>query len=95
MSRPATTRSSSNGAKLVQRRASALLPEEIQEVRRLAESGDLDHGRGALDERDPKPEYLALLAERFRLARPLTVVADPGNGVATLDWAGGAAADRL
>ena len=73
-----------NGAKLVQRGASALLPEEIQEVRRLAESGDLDHGRGALDERDPKPEYLALLAERFRLARPLTVVADPGNGVATL-----------
>ena len=73
-----------NGAKLVQRRASVLLPEEIQEVRRLAESGDLDHGRGALDERDPKPEYLALLAERFRLARPLTVVADPGNGVATL-----------
>ena len=35
-------------------------------------------------ERDPKPDYLALLRHRFAIARPLTVVADPGNAVATL-----------
>ncbi len=73
-----------NGLKLVRRGAAALLPEEIQELRALAESGDFERGRGALVERDPKPEYVAMLEQRFPVARTLRVVADPGNGVATL-----------
>jgi len=73
-----------NGAKLVQQDASALLPEEIQEVRRLVESGDFERGSGKLSERDPKPEYVEMLEQRFPVARELRVVVDPGNGVATL-----------
>ena len=73
-----------NGAKLLEARGLPLSPEAIQEVAALAQSNDFEHGRGALVERDPKPDYLALLRHRFAIARPLTVVADPGNAVATL-----------
>ena len=73
-----------NGLKLVQRGASALLPDEIQEVRRLAESEDFEFGNGTFSERDPKPDYIAMLEQRFPVARQLKVVVDPGNGVATL-----------
>ncbi len=73
-----------NGAKLLREQAMPLLPQEIQEVRVIAESGDFVTGVGTLETRDPTGEYLSLLADRFRLARPLRIVADPGNGVATL-----------
>lgn len=73
-----------NGAKLLEAQGLPLSPEAIQAVAALAQTNDFEHGRGALAERDPKPEYLALLRDRFAVARPLTVVADPGNAVATL-----------
>ncbi len=73
-----------NGMKLVQRGADPLLPEEIQAVYAQAVSGNWDQGPGTLTERDPRPEYLALLERRFLIQRPLKVVVDPGNGVATL-----------
>ncbi len=76
-----------NGLKLLREEAMPLLPDEIQAVRRLAEAGDFT--APAADpappiERDPTPDYLAMLRRRFRLQRPLKIVADPGNGVATL-----------
>ena len=76
-----------NGAKLLRAQAMPLLPDEIQAIRRIAEASTFLSGEGALTERDPAPEYLAMLASRFQLpekARPLRVIADPGNGVATL-----------
>lgn len=48
-------------------------------VRRIRE-GDLASGGGALDERDALPAYVADVAGRFRLARPVKAVVDCGNG---------------
>ena len=73
-----------NGLKLLERGGIPLSPEEIQDVRRLAEAGDFTTGAGTVRTRDPRPAYLDLLAERFRLPRPLKVVVDPGNAVGAL-----------
>ena len=75
-----------NGLKLLREQAMPLLPDEIQDVRRLAQTRDFVAGEAVPPpvERDPGPDYLAMLRRRFKLARPLRVVVDPGNGVATL-----------
>lgn len=73
-----------NGAKLVREEGRSLLPDEIRAVHRIVESGEFLSGAGHKHPRDPKPEYLALLRDRFPLARPLRIVVDPGNGVSTL-----------
>lgn len=73
-----------NGMKLLERRGIPLSADEIQEVRRLADSGDFECGAGALTTRDPKEEYWTLLSRRFALPRSLRVVADAGNGVAAV-----------
>jgi phosphomannomutase/phosphoglucomutase len=73
-----------NGAKLLREESIPLLPEEIQDVRRIVETEDFCDGEGGLEVRDPAPRYLRMLGERFALGRPLRVVVDPGNGVATL-----------
>ena len=73
-----------NGLKLLERDGIPLSPEEIQRVFELARDGDFVRGTGSVEDREPLPEYLAMLEKRFRLSRPLRVVADPGNGVATL-----------
>lgn len=73
-----------NGFKLLERGGAPLSPEEIQEVYTLAVASDFEAGTGVVETRDAREEYLAMLAGRFELARPLRVVADPGNGVATL-----------
>ena len=70
-----------NGFKLLERNGIPLAPEEIQSVRKIAQTGSFAEGQGALRFRDAKPEYLAFLTERFRLSRPLRVVVDPGNAV--------------
>ena len=76
-----------NGMKLLREEAMPLLPDEIQEVWRIADGEDylpLVSDPPSAVERDPAPDYLAMLRERFLLERPLRIVADPGNGVATL-----------
>ena len=76
-----------NGLKLLREEAMPLLPDEIQEVWRIAEAQDYEAAvvdPPAPVERDPGPDYLSMLRRRFKLERPLTIVADPGNGVATL-----------
>ncbi len=73
-----------NGLKLLEQAALPLSPEDIQAVRLFGDQADFDSGAGGYQERDPKPDYFALLERRFPVARPLSVVVDPGNGVATL-----------
>ncbi len=60
-----------------------LLPEEIQEVRRLAQEGPY-HGAapGTLREQDVVPDYVSYVRGRITLGRKLKVVVDAGNGVA-------------
>ena len=76
-----------NGCKLLDRGGIPLSPSQIQDVGRLARAGDFDApgpaDRGALEHRDARSPYLDALALRFALPRPLHVVVDPGNGVAT------------
>ena len=73
-----------NGLKLLERDGVPISPDEIMRVYELASARDFETGSGSVDSRAIEPEYLDFLAGRFPLARPLRVVADPGNGVATL-----------
>ncbi|MCZ6706338.1 MAG: phosphomannomutase/phosphoglucomutase [Chloroflexi bacterium] len=73
-----------NGFKLLREEALPLLSEEIQAVGRLVRDDDFETGNGALEQARPHDAYVRMLGERFQLGRPLRIVADPGNGVATL-----------
>jgi len=56
--------------------------EEIQKIRRLLEQKEFVEGEGYLEEKDPREAYISYIKERIRLARPLKVAVDAGNGVA-------------
>jgi phosphomannomutase/phosphoglucomutase len=58
--------------------------EEIQAVRETIERGDFEAGRGVRYEDSLLEEYKAAVSSRIRLARPLKVVVDAGNGCAGL-----------
>ena len=79
-----------NGVKLVHASTLPLRPEEIQALGRRIEKGgqrEFPSGparRGALQEWDPTPQYLASLAAAGENLDGLQIVADPGNGVAAL-----------
>lgn len=73
-----------NGMKLVAAGAAAIAEEQIQEVRRLAEAGQFRQGAGSVQERSVATEYADFLAAQGRLARPLRVAVDCGNGTASL-----------
>lgn len=73
-----------NGVKMVHPGAAPLGEDEIQSLRKLAETGDVETGSGALEQRSPRDDYFATVSGLVRLARPLRVVADAGNGVAGL-----------
>lgn len=69
-----------NGFKMA-RGKSTIYGEEIQDVRRLLESGEFHQGPGTLSHQDPVPAYLAMLADKIQLGpKPLKVVVDAGNG---------------
>ncbi|MBI3976831.1 MAG: phosphomannomutase/phosphoglucomutase [Chloroflexi bacterium] len=53
----------------------------IQQIRRIVESDDFTTGRGSYEAVDPVPTYLAYVAERIHLARPMKVAVDSGNGM--------------
>ncbi|HRP96883.1 MAG TPA: phosphomannomutase/phosphoglucomutase, partial [Rhodocyclaceae bacterium] len=61
----------------------------IQDLRRRIVEGDLSHGAGRLRHADAAAAYLERVLSDVRLARPLKLVVDCGNGVA------GALAPRL
>lgn len=69
-----------NGFKMARGKAT-IYGEEIQDVRRLLESGEFRQGTGSLSHQDPVPAYLAMLADKIQLGpKPLKVVIDAGNG---------------
>lgn len=73
-----------NGVKMVHPGAAPLTEDEIQTLRKMVESDDFASGDGGLERRNPRDDYLTTLSALVRLDRPLTVVADAGNGVAGL-----------
>ena len=56
----------------------------IRDLHEMILSGDLEAGAGTVKEYEIIPEYLAYLHENIRIARPLKVVLDCGNGVSAL-----------
>lgn len=62
----------------------ALYGERIQKLRQRIESGDLAEGEGGVEKREVIESYIDDVAGRFKLARPVKVVADCGNGTGSL-----------
>ncbi len=56
--------------------------EEIQNLRRLLESGKFDEGAGSIVETDVIPAYVTVLRSKVKVPADLKVVVDPGNGTA-------------
>ncbi len=73
-----------NGVKMVHAGALPLTEEEIQHLRKLAESGDFERGEGGLDRLSPRDDYFDTVSRLVRPARRLKVVVDAGNGIAGL-----------
>ncbi len=70
-----------NGLKMVLA-GETLSGETIQSLRQRIESGDLTHGSGSYSQHDIAPEYIARITSDIKLARPLKITVDCGNGVA-------------
>ncbi len=70
-----------NGLKMVLNGVT-LAGEAIQQVRRRVDAGDYARGAGSYTRADVRGAYLARIAEDVKLARPLRVAVDCGNGVA-------------
>ncbi len=70
-----------NGLKMVLA-GETLSGETIQKLRTRIETGDLTHGNGSYSQYDIAPEYLERIIGDIRLARPLKITVDCGNGVA-------------
>ncbi len=73
-----------NGVKMVHAGALPLTEDEIQHLRKLAESGDFERGEGGLDRLSPRDDYFDTVSRLVRPARRLKVVVDAGNGIAGL-----------
>src|SRR5947207_5730757 len=71
-----------NGVKMVHAGAAPLTEDEIQSLRKTVERGDYESGQGSLEARDPRQDYYTTITSMIRLARPLKVVVDAGNGIA-------------
>jgi len=63
---------------------SSIYGEEIQRIGGIIEAGDFVAGDGGSSAYDIKPEYIADLAGRISLSRPVTLAVDCGNGVGGL-----------
>lgn len=72
-----------NGFKMCEGLA-ALWGSQIQELRGLIERGDFETGTGSVREEDVTEAYFEALRFRAKLARPLKVVVDAGNGCASV-----------
>jgi phosphomannomutase/phosphoglucomutase len=70
-----------NGLKMVLA-GETLSGETIQKLHSRIEQNDLAHGNGSYSQYDIAPEYLARIVSDIRLARPLKITVDCGNGVA-------------
>ena len=70
-----------NGLKMVIA-GETLWGDAIQDLRRRIERGDLTQGAGSYREQSIREPYLKRIAGDVKLARPMSVVVDCGNGVA-------------
>ncbi|QID18334.1 phosphomannomutase/phosphoglucomutase [Nitrogeniibacter mangrovi] len=70
-----------NGFKMVLG-GQTLFGELIQDLRRRIEEGDLAHGTGSVRKADIVGDYLDRVVGDVKLARPMKIVIDCGNGVA-------------
>ena len=68
-----------NGLKVV-RQGESLSPEAIQELRRRIDAGQLLQGQGTFDSQEIIPAYIDRIVSDIRLAKPMKVVIDCGNG---------------
>ena len=71
-----------NGVKMVHPGSAPLTEQEIQGLREAIERGLFQTGAGRVSTRDPRDDYYETVSNIVRLPRPLTVVADAGNGIA-------------
>ena len=72
-----------NGVKIVGKNAHSVCGEELQEILKLIQVGDFEKGEGTLTQKnDIFTTYLADISSRIKLARPMKVVVDAGNGTA-------------
>lgn len=69
-----------NGFKMVLA-GRAIYGDEIQGLRRRMEAGDYAQGQGAVTVLDVLPEYSQRIVSDCRLARPMKIVVDSGNGI--------------
>ena len=60
----------------------SLNPDEIQQLRQRIAQKAFYQGEGSVTTRDILPDYFSAILTRIKLARPLRVVVDCGNGVA-------------
>ena len=70
-----------NGLKMVLA-GETLSGEAIQGLRRRIEKNDLTHGAGSYEQRDISAAYIARIVSDIKLARPMRITVDCGNGVA-------------
>jgi phosphomannomutase/phosphoglucomutase len=70
-----------NGLKMVIG-GETLAGEAIQGIRRRVDASELQHGSGQASSTDVRRAYLARITGDVRLARPMKIVIDCGNGVA-------------
>ncbi|HXU93428.1 MAG TPA: phosphomannomutase/phosphoglucomutase [Gallionella sp.] len=70
-----------NGLKMVLA-GETLSGETIQKLRTRIEQNDLTHGNGSYEQRDISAAYIARIVSDIKLARPMKITVDCGNGVA-------------
>ncbi|MCX8043675.1 MAG: phosphomannomutase/phosphoglucomutase [Desulfobacterota bacterium] len=63
---------------------STIYGEQIQDIKRIAESGEFVKGIGTVIKKNILSDYISHIAQDIKLYRPLTVVVDAGNGTAGL-----------
>jgi phosphomannomutase/phosphoglucomutase len=61
-----------------------LLKPDIEKLKGIADAGRFARGAGRVERLDIREAYIADLVKRVKLARPMKVVLDPGNGTAAL-----------
>lgn len=70
-----------NGLKMVDP-GITIYGDTIQKFREMIEKGDLDNGKGTLEEKSIDNEYIDMCVSKIKLSRPLKIAVDPGNGTA-------------
>ncbi|MCA9731526.1 phosphomannomutase/phosphoglucomutase [candidate division KSB1 bacterium] len=73
-----------NGIKLTMKGGLPVSSENIQEIRKIIETGDFEKGNGSISEKSAVEEYFQSIQKVIKLERPMKVAVDTGNGVGGL-----------